>query len=69
MNHPAPLNTTHQYQSFLVRLWQDGEGTDWRGLITYVATGEELFFNNLDSLFVYLRGRTETAVFTENNTY
>lgn len=62
MNHPAPPNTAYQYQSFLIRLWQDGEESPWRGSAKHVATGEQLFFDNLDSLFVYLSRRTETAV-------
>jgi len=61
MNHPDPPNATYQYQSFLVRLWQDGEGTAWRGSTTYVATGEELFFDTLEHLFVYLQTQTKTS--------
>jgi hypothetical protein len=59
MNHLSPPNATHQYQSFLIRLWQDGEGTAWRGSAKHVATGHLYFFNSLEHLFVYLQTQTK----------
>ena len=60
-------NTTHsrnsyQYQSFLVRLWQDDRDAPWRVSVKHVATGKLRLFDSLESFFIYLQTQTETAV-------
>ncbi len=54
--------SSYQYQSYLVRLWQDGEDVSWRISVSDVATGEKRFFDGLEPFFVYLQAQTKTAV-------
>ncbi len=66
MKKPTANKDTYQYQSFLVRLWQDDEEAPWRVSAQHVATGKQQFFNSLESLFVYLQAQTETAIDRHN---
>ena len=68
MNQTRSTTSTYQYQSFLIRLWQDSEDAPWRVSTTHVTTGEQLFFDNLESLFIYLSRQTKTAVLPKRNT-
>ena len=46
------------YQAFLVRLWQDGKDSLWRGSAQSVQTGEVTRFANLTELFAFLDVQT-----------
>ncbi|HFC12782.1 MAG TPA: hypothetical protein ENJ56_08050 [Anaerolineae bacterium] len=61
MQKSVSTSSDYRYQSFLIRLWQDGERSQWRGSTKHVVTGEVLFFDNLENLFIYLLSQTEGA--------
>jgi len=65
MSKFEPEKITQQYQSFLVRLWQDSPGAPWRASTQNVLTGEEQRFANMESLFVFLQ--SQTAVIETSN--
>ena len=48
-----------QYQSFLLRLWQEQEvgRTTWHGEIESIQTGQKWSFADLEKLFVFLERR------------
>ena len=52
------VEQTQQYQSFLVRMWQDSPGVPWRASTHNVLTGEERRFADMESLFLFLQGQT-----------
>lgn len=62
MKKTMPKQDSFQYQSFLIRLWQDDADAPWRISAKHVATGEQKVFNSLERFFVYLQAQTETAV-------
>ena len=43
-----------QYQSYLLRLWQESPHAPWRASLQDATTGERRAFSNLESLFTYL---------------
>jgi hypothetical protein len=47
-----------KYQSYLVRLWQDGPHTLWRATAQHVQTSETVHFADLDALFTFLWAQT-----------
>ena len=46
------------YQSYLLRLWCEKDGADWRATLENVTTHESHNFANLISLFEFLHGQT-----------
>jgi len=52
---PEPLA---KYQSYLLRLWQDGPHAMWRGSAQSIQTSEIVHFSDLDSLFTFLAAQT-----------
>jgi translation initiation factor 2 alpha subunit (eIF-2alpha) len=46
------------YQSYLLRLWCEKDGADWRAALENVATHESRNFPNLMSLFEFLHDQT-----------
>jgi hypothetical protein len=46
------------YQSYLLRLWCEKDGADWRATLENVATHECHNFSNLISLFEFLHNQT-----------
>lgn len=52
---PEPLA---KYQSYLLRLWQDGPHAMWRGSAQCIQTSEIVHFADLDSLFTFLAAQT-----------
>jgi len=46
------------YQSYLLRLWCEKDGGDWRATLENVATHESRNFPNLISLFEFLHDQT-----------
>lgn len=62
MKNVSVSSSSYQYHSYLVRLWQDGEGMPWVVSIKHVATGEKMFFDGLECFFAFLRTQTETTV-------
>lgn len=47
-----------KYQSYLVRLWQDGPHALWRATAQHVQTSEIVHFADLDALFTFLWAQT-----------
>lgn len=50
---------TYQVQSYLIRLWQDGENAPWRASATEVGTGQQHLFVSPEQLFSYLHKQTQ----------
>jgi hypothetical protein len=48
-------NGEPRYQSYLLRLWQEGSGEEKRALLQDVVSGESRSFASLGSLFDHLR--------------
>ena len=46
------------YQSYLLRLWKEDDGTVWRASLDSTETGERLGFENVDALFAFLKTQT-----------
>ena len=69
MKHATHNRSRYQYQSFLVRLWQDDKDAPWRVSVKHVATGKLRLFDSLESFFVYLQAQTETAVDRQNTVF
>ena len=47
-----------QYQSYLLRLWRDGEGKARRAMLEHVDTHERHGFTDLESLCAFLCEQT-----------
>lgn len=50
------VNSAH-YQSYLLRLWREGNKGDWRVSLEDIRTGERKYFADLAEMFVYLCGK------------
>jgi hypothetical protein len=50
---------TRIYQSYILRIWQDQPGGDWRSSLTDTRTQECTAFPNLSELFAFLIQATE----------
>lgn len=46
-----------RYQAYMLRLWQDEAGTDWRASLENPHTGERRGFASLEALFTFLKQR------------
>lgn len=46
-----------QYQSYLLRMWKNGEDGEWRALLLTIPTQERRHFANLQDLFNFLNGQ------------
>jgi hypothetical protein len=44
------------YRSYLLRLWRDGEGSQWRASLEDIASGQKQFFANIALLIEFLDG-------------
>ncbi len=44
-----------QYQSYLLRLWRDGEGKAWRVMLEHISTHERHGFADMEGLCTFLR--------------
>ena len=64
-NEPAMSQLTQAftatYQSYLVRLWQDGPAGTWRASTECVQTRAVTHFADLDALFVFLWAQAAPA--------
>lgn len=47
------------YHSFLLRVWREDSDTGWRVFLKDVQTGQEVTFNDMESMFVFLLDQTE----------
>jgi hypothetical protein len=47
---------SNQYQSYLLRMWKNGDG-DWRALLVSIPTQERRHFSNLQELFEFLNNQ------------
>lgn len=49
-----------KYVSFLIRIWQEpreieGEGSEWRGSVENIQTGQKGYFKDLETLVGFTR--------------
>ena len=52
-SNPTELSgTTHRRHLFIVRIWQQTEGTnpEWRGSVEHVPSGQRIYFLSLKDL-------------------
>jgi hypothetical protein len=59
-NNHSIMTVYTEYQSFLLRLWQETPHAPWRASLQNAATGERQGFSDLESLFTFLRTQTDT---------
>lgn len=52
----APLS---RYQSYLVRIWQDGPHAIWHATLQHIQTNETRHFVDMDALYAYFQRETE----------
>jgi hypothetical protein len=45
-------------RAYLLRLWQEAEGTPWRASLLVAETGARRAFGSLENLFVFLQTLT-----------
>lgn len=50
--------STVKHQSYLLRLWQDGEHVLWRASAQCVQSRETVYFADLEDLITFLRAQT-----------
>lgn len=48
-----------QYQSYLLRVWREGEGKAWRAMLEHVASHERHGFADMESLCAFLCTQTK----------
>ena len=58
--------TSTTYQSYLLRLWCEKDGGDWRASIENVGTRERQSFPNMTSLFAFLCGQAGQSILSIN---
>lgn len=49
-------------QSYLLRIWRDGEAGEWRAMLLTIPTQERHQFTSIESLFNYLEYRADHPV-------
>ncbi len=49
-------------QSYLLRIWRDGEGGEWRAMLLTIPTQERHQFTSIESLFNFLEYRADHPV-------
>ncbi len=49
-------------QSYLLRIWRDGEDSEWRAMLLTIPTQERHQFTSIESLFNYLEYRADHPV-------
>lgn len=54
MAQPFELPARKNYRSYLLRMWRDGEASDWRASLQDTATQQNRHFANLDLLVDFL---------------
>jgi hypothetical protein len=54
-DNPSIVTVYTEYQSYLLRLWQETPHAPWRASLQNAATGERRGFSDLESLFTFLR--------------
>ncbi|MFZ6028847.1 MAG: hypothetical protein ACOYYS_14115 [Chloroflexota bacterium] len=47
-----------QYQSYLLRMWRNGEDGEWRALLLTIPTQERRHFASLQDLFDFLKDQS-----------
>ena len=67
-NNPVALNTlinpapTRDYQSYLLRMWKEGEPVGWRASLQNVSTQECHYFANMTNLLSFLYNQVGQAI-------
>lgn len=59
--HEVTENATN-YQSYLLRLWQEQPHLPWRGTAQNVQTGEVIPFADVEKLFAYLSSQLTRTI-------
>ena len=59
MKKTAQTTSSYCYQSYLIRLWQDGKDAPWRASAKNATTGEHSFFDSPEHLFAFLHTQTK----------
>ena len=54
-----------QYQSYLLRLWREGEENAWRVMLEHVGTHERHGFADLEGLCTFLREQMNADMLAE----
>jgi hypothetical protein len=54
MTQPFDLPARKNYRSYLLRMWCDGEASDWRASLQDTATQQNRHFASLDLLVDFL---------------
>jgi hypothetical protein len=54
------IQSTH-YQAYLLRLWREGDGDDWRAVLEDAHSDTRRGFASLEALFNYLQQVTGEA--------
>lgn len=49
-------------QSYLLRIWRDGEDSEWRAMLLTIPTQERHQFTSIESLFNFLEYRADHPV-------
>jgi hypothetical protein len=49
-------------QSYLLRIWRDGEDGEWRAMLLSIPTQERHQFTSIESLFSFLEYRADHPV-------
>ncbi len=49
-----------RYESFLVRLWAEGDPLRWRASARNIHSGEDVLFPSIEHLFAYLQQHVTT---------
>jgi hypothetical protein len=56
-------NSSHDTQSFIVRVWQETrpdlqEKAIWRGVVCHVGSQQQLYFQDLSRLTIFIKEKT-----------
>jgi hypothetical protein len=53
------MEINNNYQSYLLRMWKDGENGEWRVVLLSIPTQERRHFSSLEALFDFLGEQNE----------
>jgi hypothetical protein len=54
----APRDRSVVRHSFVVRIWYEGTGSEWRGWVQHTRTGETALVQSPDELLSFIERRT-----------
>jgi hypothetical protein len=59
------MRSTHNYYSFMLRLWTEDTPGQWRGCLQSISSGQTHYFHNLCDLFLYLHSQVQSIPFSD----